>query len=770
MKKKVKKIPKFNSGGTAYDMLMKTPMPVTSPTFNPVTTNPQSGATAGTIAAGKEWKDFNKTQKANAVSDAIGGSAALWDMASSGQDVSVGTAVKGMATGAQAGAAFGPVGMAVGAGFGLLAGTAGRKNKVNVNDPSEFTSKIARKGSGWLKPFGMSDEEMYRRANMVANANIATRQSEDLKANYYNNLNVPGSINVLAAEGGIMRNPVDALVSPGEIRIDPYTLDYEQYGHSDEKPNSKDNIETVAMEGDIIESHAKHMKMPNGKTPADNSKMILDSNIPEEMKRKMIKKITNWQEANKTKPQEYAMYDEGTDKVKARKKEKVNYVVWNDKFGYFDAEGGFHDMSDVSNPNLPDSAYLGRYEWVDTPIKKKNVGKHTSTELDFNTSRHTRDGVNDKKSESNWRKSPTQEEIDAFYGYDRKKVSETVVKDRSERINNKNRKYLIENENENEMAGTLPEAVVTAPKTNKASSKKDTGKKSSSGKTTATAPQESKLTPEQIAESLRIADIGERHWLRGSVTEPKQSFTSLAKITPEKIKSQGVSNLTPLAGIKPLTDTTGTDNTGYTGSNWKDNLYRMAVLSQPLWNRAEAEPVNYESPVYKYMPTQIDVSSQLRDADQSYALSRYNFANLYPSTGAGMAAGLQAASNRAKQYADIRQWQTNAQNELIGKNVGIYNNWANEHARIMNDVYNKTAANRAAARNINRQNRAAALSNWGTMLSDDKKMNLEAQNNQLKANILKPLIESVYENSDELIPMLAPYTMNRNVKKKSSTR
>lgn len=212
------------------------------------------------------------------------------------------------------------------------------------------------------------------------------------------------------------------------------------------------------------------------------------------------------------------------------------------------------------------------------------------------------------------------------------------------------------------------------------------------------------------------------------------------------------------------------DNNNYTGSDWRDGLYRMAVLSQPLWDRAKAEPVDYTSPVYKYMPTQIDVSSQLRDADQSYALSRYNFANLYPNTGAGMAAGLQAASNRAKQYADIRQWQTNAQNELIGKNVGIYNNWANEHARILNDVYNKSAQNRAAARNINRQNRAAALSNWGTMLSDDKKMNLEAQNNQLKANILKPLIESVYENSDELIPMLAPYTMNRNVKKKSSTR
>lgn len=210
---------------------------------------------------------------------------------------------------------------------------------------------------------------------------------------------------------------------------------------------------------------------------------------------------------------------------------------------------------------------------------------------------------------------------------------------------------------------------------------------------------------------------------------------------------------TPERKVTPedLGRTTNNNNNSYTGSNWRDGLYRMAVLSQPLWDRAEAEPIDWTSPVYKYMPTQIDVTSQLRDADQSYALARYNFANLYPNTGAGMAAGLQAASNRAKQYANIRQYQTNAQNELIGKNVGIYNNWANEHARILNDVYNKTAANRAAARNINRQNIAAALRNQGQMLSDDKKMAME----RMKFNILKPAIKSTYEDAtaNDLINM-----------------
>lgn len=419
------------------------------------------------------------------------------------------------------------------------------------------------------------------------------------------------------------------------------------------------------------------------------------------------------------------MYDEGTGKVKARKKEKIDYVVWNGKFGYFDAEGGFHDMSDVSNPNLPDSSYLGRYKWVDAPIKKKNVGKHTSTELDFNTSRHTRDGVNDKKSESNWRKSPTQEEIDAFYGYDRKKVSETVVKDRSERINNKNRKYLIENENENEMAGTLPETVVTAPRINKASSKE-------------VKPVEINQTGLDWARQEAAKAMSQ---YAPNTTRPIAPGLVAPKIDPTETAEEAS---LPSSGI---TSANGYTGSGSNGSDWRGNLYRMAVLSQPLWDRATAESVDYTSPVYKYMPTAIDVSSQLRDADQSYALARYNFANLYPNTGAGMAAGLQAASNRAKQYADIRQWQTNAQNELIGKNVGIYNNWANEHARILNDVYNKSAQNRAAARNINRQNRATALKNWGQIRRDDKAYEMD----KMKLQMLDPMLQYGYENYDNYL-------------------
>lgn len=231
----------------------------------------------------------------------------------------------------------------------------------------------------------------------------------------------------------------------------------------------------------------------------------------------IIKKVVNWQEANKTKPQEYAMFDEDTGKVKARKKEKIDYVVWNNKFGYFDANGGFHDMSDVANPNLPDSTYLGRYEYVDAPVQDSNTKSANVTyptgakypmdpvvipQVDwndvvtptfsptvYNTGNTASDNKSVVKSKSSITKSPTQDEINAFYGYDRDEVVATERKDRNKRINKKNKKYITD---EDLNGGELDEVVVTAPRINKASSKKDTGKKSSSGNTTAAAPKEVK--------------------------------------------------------------------------------------------------------------------------------------------------------------------------------------------------------------------------------------------------------------------------------------
>ena len=641
------------------------------------------------------------------------------------------------------------VGTFIGAGLKTIGAFSGGGGSVDENTGEITKSSGLTRLFGW----GRSDASLKAKSSRIKSSNIAREQTQDIQADYYNNPNIEIQPNVLAAEGGIMRTPVDALVSKGELIYNPETKELTKVPGSKGKPNKADDVYTRLYEGDVVVSNSPTMLMANGKTPAQNLENMVtidkkkNNKLSEgtvKAREAIIKKVVNWQEANKTKPQEYAMYDEGTGKVKARKKEKVDYVVWNDKFGYFDAEGGFHDMSDISNPNLPDSAYLGRYEWIDAPIKKRNVGKHTSTELDFNTSRHTRDGVNDKTPKSNWRKSPTQEEIDAFYGYDREKVVETQNKDRQQRLSNKNRKYITEGKDLE--GGELQELVVTAPRINKKS--KTTTKTSNADIASSTAATTSTIesrTPEQIAESLRIQDIGERHWLRGdrpgnAISEVKRPLASFATTaTPEKLKTQKL--------MVPPSVSTTSEETNKSKINRGDLAYNAASILTPLFDREKAEPVQYQIPTAKYMPTAVNIDPQRRAIDESYAMARYNQANISPNTGAGMAYGLQAATNRAKQLADVYSWQTNTQNNLIGQNTNIYNKWSSDHADIMNNVYDKSAANRATARNINRQNRATALKNWGQIRRDDKAYEMD----KMKLQMLDPMLQYGYENYDNYL-------------------
>lgn len=615
MKKKVKKIPKFAEG---------------TPFYKDANFYSQTG-------------DFLMQQVNN--------------IQQSKQGVTAGGIAKGALSGAATGAAIGSivpgVGTAVGAVGGAIIGgvtsAIGSGSKANVNSSSTHFNEIYTSGSGIASLFD-DDEEARRKAARIQSNNIAKVQTEQIRSQYMMDPNVQTQP-VLVAEGGIMRKPVDALVSKGELIYNPVTKKLSQVPGSKGKPNKKDDVYARLYEGDVVISNSPTMVMSNGKTPAQNLMGMVDKYATGgtvKAREAIIKKVVNWQEANKTKPQEYAKFDEGIHYVDGQRAIYRHGRWWWNEGGKKDAQG---------------KMYFVPYTGKSTPSETEPI-KHTS---------------------------------------------ETPV-------------------------GPLDPAYKRhVPDTSVTSENKTVNKPSQSKKVTAKAQQESRL--------LQISQDG-LNWAKQEASRAMSQYAPSATkaVAPGLVSPKIDPTETVEEAALPGSGTTGAK---YTGSNWRDNLYRMAVLSQPLWDRAEAEPVNYESPVYKYMPTAIDVSSQLRDADQSYVLSRYNFANLYPNTGAGMAAGLQEASNRAKQYADIRQWQTNAQNELIGKNVGIYNNWANEHARIMNDVYNKTAANRAAARNINRQNRASALNNYGAMLSDDKKMAME----RIKFNILKPAIKSTYEDA-----------------------
>lgn len=735
IKKKVKKIPKYADGAKidtgvldkAMEGRFKTPSASSLGTTKPMASlKTHSGAVR---ESGLQANGFNWENTANVVASAAPavGSAFGIEQGKAGAIFNTAGDLAQLIPG---------VGTFVSAGLKTVGAFMGDSAGYDKNSASTNFNDIYKGGSGILSLFD-NDGEARRKAAQVQSANIAKQQTESMRADYMNNPNVV--INpTLAAEGGIMRQPVDALVSKGELIYNPMTKKLSKVPGSKGKPNKADDVYARLYEGDVVISNSPTMVMANGKTPAQNLEGLADSDKNIKAKEAIIKKVVNWQEANKTKPQEYAMYNEGEKNV--RKKEKVNYVVWNGKFGYFDASGGFVDMSDVRNDLLPDSAYLGRYERV--PVQQTPTTQTKSTNVTYPTgAEYPKDPVNiqpyEYKTVPTFVPDPNAEPI-RQYGM----LKNPFKLSGSDIVGVGMGKFYWPSNNttaEEPIVDTKKE--VTIKEDVPVSNKKENVKKTTSKKVTPAVQTEPKRTPEQIAEQLSINDIGERHWLRGPLKESR-SLTSLAKVDPITVKKLPVSR--PINSQQP--ETNGSDTT-YTGSNWRDNLYRMAVLSQPLWDRAEVESVNYESPVYKHMPTAIDVTSQLRDTDQSYALARYNFANLYPNTGAGMAAGLQAASNRAKQYADIRQYQTNAQNELIGKNVGIYNNWANEHARIMNDVYNKAAANRATARNINRQNRAAALNNYGQMLRDDRQYSMDT----MKLNMLEPLLSYGTENSDTII-------------------
>lgn len=815
MKKKVKKIPKYNGGGT----------------ISPDVLDKASGL------SGSRGSYSGYTDKVGA---GLEGGMNLLNMAFSEQDVNVGTALQGGMQGFSTGMQFGgPLGGVIGAGVGILAGTAGRTNQVDTQSNSLDINQIKKEGSGWLQGFGMSDGEMDVLANQVQRSNMAKLQTENLKANYYSNPNVVQNPNVLAAEGGVV--PGEHYASRGEVEVAADGTNAVKYGWD---PKGKDTYHVYAnpdgssTEGNMVFTE-EGVRRPNGEKYSDAAeKIIKGTKEGSKLRQISLRKLANEMEVQKMCKQIKKMkngvpaHEGGTDGKRFDFDNSFLYRQSDGKFVMQDINGNRQDVPEMMLPYIQGDEHgywfghmtgvapsagkwNGSMNFAKQMLNLKNVQKlkNIATRVFGRNAKPVKPASvkptssNSKPLEDSAKKlGEALEETRIAQEQNRAMMSQAWLRGRTPQNNLAN--ATIGRDVTSQGLWNLPNASSAVDDvfvgemvrsdlpyylglasmiggagvflTHEAT--KD--KKGSAVSMTPVSTPDAPIAETTAKTSDTVTDVpaaSEKKEEATTVTDPKKGTvakpgsnksTSSAKSTekPIEINQAGLDWARQeanrvMAQYKPNTtraiapglsspkiDPTeiveeaalpGTSVTGTTGSNWRDGLYRMAVLSQPLWDRAKAEPVDWTAPIYKYMPTQIDVTSQFRDADQSYALSRYNFANLYPNTGAGMAAGLQAASNRAKQYADIRQYQTNAQNELIGKNVGIYNNWANEHARILNDVYNRNAANRAAARNINRQNRSAALSNYGQMLRDDKQMAME----RMKFAALKPAISATYEDA-----------------------
>ena len=244
MKKKVKKIPKFKDGGLT-------------------------------------WKDMSKDQRWNAGIEAVGAIGNTIGTAMSGQDVTLGGAISSAGSLAATGFKIGgPIGAGVGAAAGLIAGTAGRKNSVNENSTSTSVADIAEEGSGWMKWFGMSEEEMMAKANRIANANISEQMTEQIRSKYAMNPNNPNGGTILAAEGGIIPNDEILVgVTAGEVYKDSNTGEWgvvKGKGMHSKKPK-KDDAETMLIpkKSIILNTHPDYVFAEFGdKTPAQIMKPL----------------------------------------------------------------------------------------------------------------------------------------------------------------------------------------------------------------------------------------------------------------------------------------------------------------------------------------------------------------------------------------------------------------------------------------------------------------------------------------------------------------
>lgn len=207
------------------------------------------------------------------INAAIGGLGSLLPYATSGK-ATVGTALGGMATGAAAGAALGPIGAGVGAGMGLLMGSIGTGGSVD-----EYTGEVTNPSgiAGW---FGHSKSYLNRKSNRIKNSNIGRQLTDAIRADYYNNASGYGTNTF--AQGGTIDQPVEFMLSPGELYVSPKS--HETHSpNANAEPNSKDNIKVTDEEGEggWVFSNAKNRKDidPKGKlTNAEYMKKIIKPN------------------------------------------------------------------------------------------------------------------------------------------------------------------------------------------------------------------------------------------------------------------------------------------------------------------------------------------------------------------------------------------------------------------------------------------------------------------------------------------------------------
>lgn len=525
--------------------------------------------------------------------------------------------------------------------LGNFAGGAGGTDGMgNVTKSSGLTR--------WLG-LGRSDHSVLSQANREKNAINAKTQTQHLLSDYYNNPNVPTGGTILAAEGGIMRKPVDALVSKGELIYDPTTKKLRQISGSKGKPNKADDVYAKLYEGDVVISNSPTMLMANGKTPAQNLMGMVDKYATGDTvkaREAIIKKVVNWQEANKTKPQEYAKFDGGG-------------IAGVNKYGY--------------NKNMSDFAY-----WD----KDKNEYK---------------------KEYLDWVNNLTEQDVRDIESGKYGDMSEYFSKNKGKKLD-----------------------VATAQKL---MTDKKYGNWHKIGQ--AVVDNKIKTAEPKLAEpwqaKMSINGVGPL-WQDMHKSNYPIDYT----VAPIDMKLKTLPNPSAANGSRAARKYLSKQNT----PNWLNTVSDFVPTLSALFGDYDYHTEQAQISPAKYIPTGVSIDPIRRAANESYAMARYNQANISPNTGAGMAYGLQAASNRTKSLADAYVWQQDAQNKLIAQNAGIYNDWTKRYDAARYQAIADTRANEGAAQQMRDQ-----------AIKDAYEFQTGRRNDRWKLSMLEPLMKYAVDDN-----------------------
>lgn len=630
---------------------------------------------------------FGAAEISNAVSV---GASGIAGMAGISQDSAVGGALKGLGAGLSSIPT--PYTQIAGAALSTVGSFWGEAGSVN-----QQTGEIDY-GSGLSKVFGRSKNSLRRESNRIKNSLVDRELTEKLNYDYYNDPNHSANMNVFAAaEGAIVDNTQKVLVSPDELIYDYKNKTLTKVPFGNGKPNTDDNVfmEVKGGEKKAVINNKKEMETTvDGKTLAKRFAPMIDkpgkkfSQGTIDARDAIIRKALKIQEANKTKPQEYAMYNEGTGEAgikklveKSRKRGAIvaqtevdgkTYVKLGDG-NWYDTFNGKVGKRTIKTPKLRKA-----FEQYDTEFQQ-NAAKNVTKTKDVTIP----NGGYTQNWESDVLKTPLAQSL---FGQN-KKYNLFTPQEAVERTGYNYGPTFANYNADLDIPGFQNVTNILNNYSNFAP-KKGGGYTRSN----ASSVQQSTTTDTPVVKPKTLT---------APVYTPAKT-----DITMGRNKLPEMSKQLPKVDIKQSTGENKKSNI-----NWLDYLNLMGPLANIF--SSKPEKVNVYAPRREYGPTYYNERPIIEQIGLNRAITNYNAAKKTPNTGAGMRFALQSQMNTNKAIGTALANKENIQNQYAFQNANIYNQWSDVYANAKHIAAVEQAQNDAAARNIKNKGVGDLFTNAG---------------------------------------------------------